>query len=285
MRKCIEKIENWLINILMIVKSLFAIMFYSNILGRRIVPMADSKSAYLLGNGPSLRDVLDSNVLKEVKNIFVVNFFSNDKSFFELKPENYVFIDSAIYRNEEDPFLSERRKYMINSFSQIDWEMNFYYPYHQRHSFFMKELKKINNNKFHLISFNTTPIDGPRWFRNIIYLLGLGLPMCYNVMNATVGLALNFRYRTIYLYGIEHSWLNQLYLNDKGQICSYNSHFYEGSKEPKDTVLEPGSYEEGLRSFAECLKSYRYLEDFAKTIDCKIINKTKNSFVDVFEKC
>ena len=263
-----------------IVESVLAIIIFSKFKFKRLeISKCNNSRCFVLGNGPSLGLFLQSYTKIATDSIYVANFFCLSGVFNNIKPDKYVFVDSSLYTGLDD----ERVSQMIEVFSQIDWVMTFYYPSHYSNSNFINRLLNLGNPNLLLQSINVTPVDGPKKFRNYIYKLKLGMPKCYNVLNASLCCALNDGYKTIYIAGADHSWLSQLFFDEDGNLCTRNEHFYHNDEHSK-FVMPKGSLETGLLSFAYALKSYRYIDDYAKSLNASIYNLYKQSYIDIFDK-
>lgn len=280
MKKIIVSIRQFCSNCFSILEAVFAVLIFSRFKNSRLGPQEKNKSScYVLGNGPSLETFIHSYIRKKEDSIYVVNFFCLSEVFSKIKPNKYVFVDSSLYTDLED----ERVISMLDIFSKIDWSMTYYFPAHYSNSKFIKRLVSLGNPNLDLQSINVTPVDGPLKFRNFIYRLKLGMPKCYNVLNASLCCAINDGYQTIYIAGADHSWLSQLFFDDKGNLCTRNEHFYHNNDQSM-FIMPKGSLETGLFSFANALKSYRYINDYANSEGVTIYNLCKQSYIDIFEK-
>lgn len=238
-------------------------------------------SCCILGNGPSLKEVLENNIDELKKHdIFVVNGFATGDYFFALRPKYYVIVDPNAFLEPFSDYFVQFQGDIIKAFTAMDWDMCFYAPVQQKKSYFIKKIESLGNNHIKIVFINTIPVEGPKWFRNAICKTGWAMPKTWNILNAVICLALNQGYKKIAIYGADHSWIKDIFINENNQLCNWNSHFHG-----KDDyfVMEKGSLEEGLLSFAMCLKSYRYLNDYAESIGATIVNRTKGSYLDVFD--
>lgn len=273
---CLQKLFSDIFNIL---KALVAIpLFSSYSCVRKTTNVEDCLT--VVGNGPSAKLVIDKCAKEscpERGDIMVVNFFGSDDSLFIVKPKHYLIIDSGFYENKID-HVKDKYNALVENLKKVNWPMNFYIPNHRRETIFIKEI--IQNKYINICFVNTTPVDGPLWFRNFIYKKQLGMALCANVINAALFIGINSGYKNINVYGIEHSWLQLLFHDEHGYLCTRQSHFY---KDDQITRLPKGSLGVSLQQIANCLKSYQLCEDYARSVGCHIINFTPNSFVDVFD--
>ena len=280
MRRIIDFVIRLLQDILNVLKSFMAIFVYS-CLRNKNENYKNRGKCNVLGNGPSLGENIEEILNSGIPSV-AVNFFCRSEYFRIVRPEYYLFIDSSFF-NKTDKRICQLMDDFCESMQTVDWEMAIFIPYHQRNSLGGKRLKSIKNNFLKIACLNTTPIDGPIKFRHKMYQLNLGMPIAYNVINAALVLAINIGFNEIHLFGAEHSFLKQMFFDNEGNLCGYNSHIYKS--EVKATYMIPkGGLEDGLLSFAMCLKSYRYIKMYADSLNVKIFNRCKESYIDVFDK-
>lgn len=234
----------------------------------------------VLGNGPSLRKEFDNN-LDQFQNIdndvFCVNFFCEDPLFYEIKPFNYVIADNIFWKERKDEYTIKMQDIFFNCMNKVDWNLNLFIP---NDSF--RYLKKcITNKNVNLIPYNRTPVDGFKSVRHFIYKKNMGMPRPVNILNAALFLAVNMGYKKVNLYGADHSWISDLFVDDENNVCCYQSHFYG---EKTTFKMARGSLALGLRSIADALDSYKLIKTYAESVNCAIINKTIKSFVDIFDR-
>ena len=146
------------------------------------------------------------------------------------------------------------------------------------------------NNCIKIVHFNNVTYDGFECFRNFLYKKGWAMPRVQNVVVASIFLGINMGYKTIRLYGVDHSWTRTLGVNTKNQVCAVDSHFYDNQpahftpygKDP--TTKKIMTLDELLHAFARMFESYHKLRKYADSRRCRILNCTKDSFIDAFER-
>jgi hypothetical protein len=129
---------------------------------------------------------------------------------------------------------------------------------------------------------NTTTTEGYDWFCNFIYKLNLGMPMCINVVIFAIMTAINMKYEKIYMYGIDHSFSAQLFVDEDNCVCSRESHVY--SSEARIFKLPETTMAQTLLDMSNAFRIHEKLEKYSKTVGVKILNCTKGSFVDAYER-
>lgn len=239
-------------------------------------PTANAKELVILGNGPSLRKLLDNETdfLKE-KDLLVVNFSAVSQDYASLRPANYLLMDPAFFDDE-----SIRERVFEPMVAKTNWEMNLFVPVS---AFKHPEWQQLvaANRHIHLHRFNANPVEGLTAISHAIYRKGLGMPRPRNVLVACLMVALRLPYNTIYLGGADHSWLQELWVDDQNVVNEDCAHFYK-----KDTtrVVSPHRLHVLLESMSIAFRSYHEVESYAKSIGKKIYNITKGSYIDAFDR-
>lgn len=265
--------------------SIFSVLFFSKFfMVRNFKELIFKKHnhCYILTNGPSLKKVIEEEKEKSIfagQDIFTVNLLYQTSFFHEIKPLNHIIADNAFWETPSDKRIEGIQERFRENLLNVNWDMNLFVP-----SMGFSRIKRILNvNKFiRVIPYNHTPVKGFRTISQFLYKLNLGMPKPSNVLNAAIFLALNIGYKKVYIYGADHSWMKDLYVDEDNDICCYENHFYDDRIEPYK--MQKGSLESGLRGIVEALESYKILDFYARSIDSTIINKTKGSYIDVFDK-
>lgn len=237
----------------------------------------------ILANGPSLRSVLKKMKKNDDTDYCAVNFFGNLPEFQIIRPLHYVLAD-PIFFSKEEKLSSDERK-LMESLNNIDWLMNIYVPFPS----YKIIVERISNEKIKIIPFPHIPYEG--WEKMKLYLFkkGLSMPRAQNVLIPSIFIGINEGYKTIELYGVDHSWTPEIRVDINNQVCVIQKHFYD-----KDNLkLAPWHRGKGkpvykmheiLRDLAWMFDGYHQLRKYADAVGCKIINKTEGSFIDAFER-
>ncbi|MDO5571751.1 MAG: hypothetical protein Q4F97_09865 [Bacteroidales bacterium] len=232
----------------------------------------------ILGNGPSLKKLLkqDTEFLNG-KDKMAVNFASLSDDFKIIKPEYYLLMDPAFFTDEKN-----RDKAIGSMVEKVDWEMIlFVSSYALRFSDWQKMIASNKNIKIQ--PFNPTPIEGIRNINFFLYDLALGMPRPRNVLVACLMTALQqLPYKTIWLGGADHSWLQELWVDDENRVHEDLSHFYDKGN-PHTVILDRPLYKT-LEGMCVAFKSYLEVEDYSKKRGVKIYNITEGSYIDAFER-
>lgn len=247
---------------------------------------------FILGNGPSLKEVLKSEMFlnNNSADLFVVNDFAISEYYEKIKPKFYVIADPGYWSNKAFEQTKIIRENVIASINlKTNWELTILVPAEcYKTGFFQKQ---VQNKNVTILFFNTTEIHG---FEKIVrgcYKYNLGMPQLQNVLVGAIYLAINIKYKKIYIIGADHSWLNDMFVNDRNQVCLLPNHFYgEAAKEKNSANVwlkcygEPYRMDEILVDLSKMFKGYHLLNQYASSMATKIYNLTPNSFIDAFER-
>ena len=114
--------------------------------------ISEKNEIIIVGTGPSMDKAL--NLLKKKPNIvyFAVNDFAKSKEYTIIKPQNYIFMDSARWANKEEiserDFLN-REETFKRIIEETNWDMNIFVP-----SYVVKKRlldRVMVNNKIHIV--------------------------------------------------------------------------------------------------------------------------------------
>ena len=241
-----------------------------------------NKKLYILGNGPSLSIVAEQFGQFENIDYCVVNNSILTELFWELKPKVYVFTDKAFYVSE-----SENIKDVHSKILEINWPISICIPYHYP-KWFAQHCQK--NSYVKVYRYNTSPWSPElkvfKSLRMYFYAHGLCAPNCTNVIVAAIYSSILLGYKNIFLLGVEHSWMRDVRVNEKNEVVLIDRHYY-GEKERVwvDYDGNPIKITDLCESLSSTFHSYYDLEEFSKYIgDVKIINCTKGSYIDAFQR-
>jgi len=151
-----------------------------------------------------------------------------------------------------------------------------------------KKVKPIfeSNKHIKLYFFNHTIFDFNQRINHFLYKKFLSTPLLQNVVGACIFNAINMGYKKIELFGVDHSWLRDICVNNKNQVCWREIHFY-GKEELRPFLKSNGeTYKmyEILFDFGNMFLGYQLLYNYSIYRCAKIYNNTKESFIDSFER-
>ncbi|NLA23672.1 MAG: hypothetical protein GX879_01780, partial [Bacteroidales bacterium] len=150
------------------IQSLFKLLFFTKY--KLKFPQKNTTNAVILGNGPSLKQMLSENIdFLEDKNLFALNYFALSDEFIKLKPSNYVIIDFKFFSdNANDSHTLKNRPELWSNIGKIDWKMNLFLPFEaKKHEFWKPYISK--NDFLNLYFLNLTAIEGFKGFKQACY--------------------------------------------------------------------------------------------------------------------
>ncbi len=247
----------------------------------------------LLGNGPSLTQSLkDHPEFINQRRLFCVNFFAVSQLYEQLKPSIYVIAAPEIGMKKADNALLEKYADLFLTISQkTEWPVWLYLPFSVRKSDFFKSniMKQLSrNHNIKVCFFNNTPVEGFWGFCLFLFRLNLGMPRPHNVLIPSIFMAINLSFFRIYLLGVDHSWLREIYVNENNDVLIRQKHFYDHDNSVPRPMLKKGQdkrkLHEVLIKFVYAFEGYFILEKYAQSRNVKIINATPGSYIDAFER-
>lgn len=246
---------------------------------RKHYKLKANESCTILGNGPSLKSALANNeVLLDGCDLMCVNMFCQSEYFQILKPRFYFLGDPVYFypRNERHEQLIET---LIEAFKHVDWEM--YLELGQNKTKGSKLIDTLDNPNIHIVRENGTTVDGFKWFRHWMYRKGMGMPRGQNILNGVVCTAINMKYKNVYLYGADHTWTRDLFVDENNVTCYGDRHLYNTNVSVIKHELDFGSL---LIAFGKMFLSHKQCAEYAKASGVQIYNCTKDTFIDAYER-
>lgn len=237
----------------------------------------------VLANGPSLKEVIPklSTEAFQHSDFVVMNFFAFEEVFYEIKPKYYCLADPMFI--EDTPKKDQVMLLFKILQEKVDWELNIYLPNKGFYKNFLK-YSSLSNSYLKYICLSGVEYKGFEKYRNFFYKKGLSTPKIQTVANMAIYVALNMGYSPIMLYGVEHTFLNSLCVNDKNQLCMKEVHFYDQNVVELKPMAENWQMAVYLRSISNMFASHDLLEQYARYLGVKIINCTKGSMIDSYER-
>lgn len=245
-------------------------------------PVHDSRPLLVMGNGPSLRKVLDTRppFLKEAA-LMAVNFAANAPEFTWLKPEYYVIADGFFF---SDVHGHENLEHLYKAFSEVDWSMTLIVPVR-----YGKHLPSAvtDNRNIRIATFNDVGVEGFGAFERLVYSARMAMPRPRNVLITALTAAIWMGYTEIYVTGADHSWMKTIAVDGDNHVISVQPHFYkDSSTEQKRVDTEYAGYHlhDIIMSFYIAFRSYHRIEEWAVKKGVNIYNTTPESFIDAFRR-
>ncbi len=243
----------------------------------------------ILANGPSLNESVNKHkdyILKRTN--FAVNFFAVSSLYSQIKPAYYVMVAPEFW-TETGPtqkWEDMRQNIFRVLAGQTNWEMNLFIPTQASKSKLIQKL--LGNHKFiKVFYFNVTPVEGFRSFRDIFFKYKLGMPRPYNVLIPSIYLALTLGFKKIYLFGADHSWHEEIKVDDTNDVTVNHQHFYDKDKQQLPMYKLDGKeyhIHDIFNKLQLAFRGYFVLKDYASKLGAKIYNASVRSYIDAFEK-
>lgn len=273
------------INLYGTIRYIFVFIKCGVISGKTSFKGCNGKTISVLANGPSLKEALNSKTFVG-EDLIVVNYFAYDDAFYKLKPEHYCLVDPMFFYTQHN-FDKVKKLYSIFN-DRVNWQLNLYIPSKYYKDF--KYFSQISNEYINIVAVNNITYEGFKSLEYHLYKAGFSSPIFYTVANMAEYVAINLGYKIIKLYGVDHTFFDGLTVNDNNQVCCQQVHFYE---DPTKTEYIPirrndnGQYwkmADYIHSIANMFGSHDVIAKYADFIGGKILNCTKGSLIDSFDR-
>lgn len=286
------RIQLFLFNLVKSGLSLIKVLLLSNPFIKNPSDNKKSEDCIIIGNGPSVGSVLKNDIdFFTDKDVFCVNFFWKSEYYKIIKPNHYVIISESYFypTKKTDINKKDREESFLKIAEKTNWDLILYTPSFTKKQ---KQWRKafIGNKKIKFGYINLTPIEGFKSINYCLLKLKLGLPRPHNVIIPALKTAIDLGYKNIYLIGIDHSWLQEIYVSESNQVLLKQIHFYDKTAEPKKEPMYKGleakerNMVEVLTKFIHTFQSYYSLADYAVKRGVNVWNATKGSYVDAFKR-
>lgn len=253
-------------------------------------PPTQKETCCILGNGPSLNQSLDTHLefLKQAE-LFCVNNFACSDYFTILQPTNYVLLDPYFFLYDGKTYNSPQVKQTLDAIAQTtSWKLNLFVPYSAKSSSYW-HLQITSNPHISICYFNYTPIEGFNAFCHFLYRKKLATPRCRNVLGASLYLAITRKFKKVYLLGADHSWHEEIRIDENNSVLLKQTHFYDEQNakhhQVYDVVTKSNPKISALfMNFARAFYSYEVLKRYAEYMGVKVYNASAKSYIDAFER-
>ncbi len=256
----------------------------------------------ILGNGPSLQTQLEEIwKLRAESSVLSLNDLPFSTLFVELRPDYHVLVDPYYW------FLShgripERTERLFRSLREkVTWPISVLLPY-EMEGLVKSEFGLLTNSQITITYFNRTPVAGLKWFRFKMYDWQLGMPIAQNVLVAGIYLMLRAKYKEIVIFGADHSWHENIQVTNDNILRVREPHFKynkdNSSISDREEYFDPiykfsfdksGKQEifkvhDIFAAWSRVFEAYWALRDYADYLNVKVINKSRKSYIDAFDR-
>ncbi len=280
-----EFIENLVKSMLTVLKIIIMSKFFL-----KKCKVKHAHDCIILGNGPSLKGMIkQADEFLEGKDLYAVNFFCKTDLYSELEPKYYVIASETYWYNTINDKNREGRAVIFKELAEkTTWDMILLVPsFAKKFKEWKADLK--SNKHIEIYYFNLAPVEGFRFLNHWFFKHNLGLPRPHNVLIPAIKLAIDAEYKNVYLFGADHSWLTDIYVADNNRVYLTQKHFYdEQTATPQVMHQGPTSnirtLAQVLMKFVHTFNSHFALSQYAKSRKVKVLNATRNSFIDAYER-
>lgn len=265
--------------------------FRNHVVRNRPEPIDPERSLAILGNGPSLGEQLPIIIERkewERADMMAVNFFALSEEFELLRPKYYVISDPMFFRKAAR---TERIGQFYEALRErVKWPMTLYIQYYNPEHF--DYAAAVGHNPcIRIVPFHTTLFRGFRSVEFWCYRRGLGSGNFGTVVQNGEMIGILLGYKRIELYGVDHTLLEGLTVDDENRLCRIKSHYYDAAPATAEPIYvnattppRPYTMHTYLAETAELFRGHEVLRDFAKAEGVRIINRTRFSMIDAYER-
>lgn len=148
-----------------------------------------------------------------------------------------------------------------------------------------------NNSNIAIKYINYTVFKGFRKVQYFFYKHNLAMPQSQNVLVASVFLALNVGFEEVIVVGADHSWHEQLLVNDQNVVCLKQIHFHDDEKQLRAVpfvkaphISETFRMDEAFHAWAKVFDGHRKMNSYADYLGAKVFNASEYSYVDAYPR-
>lgn len=245
-------------------------------------------SVLILGNGPSLAEDLPRLIERGeylAKDVMAVNYFALDGRFATVRPAYYVLSDPMFFR---DSVCRDRVAELYRTLNEkVTWPMNLYVQYYNPERFDYRAA--LPNPNIRIVRFHTQVYRGFRSVEFWLFRRGLGSANFGTVVQVCEYVALLLGYKTLELYGVDHTLLDGLCVDGENRLCRTDGHYYDDAPATPKPIFQkvphrPYTLSVYLAEVAELFRGHEVLRDYAASLGARIVNRTKGSMIDAYER-
>lgn len=242
----------------------------------------------ILGNGPALGHelphLLASGALRE-RDVMAVNYFALDERFEAVRPAYYVLSDPMFFRDSPQRERVAELYRTLNA--RVAWPMHLYVQYYNPERFDYRAA--LPNPNIRIIPFHTQVYRGFPALNLRLFRRGLGSANYGTVVQVCEYIALLLGYRTVELYGVDHTLLDGLTVDEANRLCRIDRHYYDTAPAAPQPILQkvpPRPYTMAiyLAEVADLFHGHEVLRDYAAWLGARIVNRTRGSMIDAYER-
>ena len=255
------------------------------------------KRIMILGNGPSLN--ADYEKFHDVVNegdCMCVNRFAHAPLFTRIRPRYYILCDPAFCLPEEQVgsghLLDMRHQLFAEIITKLSWEMTLLLPSYARHN---KPGSLPVHPLLHIRYFNNVKLNHrlPDWIKFPLLSANMACPSLRNVLIGALYCSINLGYERIILMGADHSWFEQIGVDQSNRVYVNDPHFNdpENAGNPEKVFLFRDTEKKIPYRIADffmdqvvVFRTYLELRAYAEKMGTSVQNAGTKSYIDAFER-
>lgn len=241
----------------------------------------------IMAGGPSLKTDIAGLNLSEF-NVSALNNFALHEMFIDVKPNNYMIADPVYWLEGEkyERFNELKLKLRMKLENDVTWKMNFWVPFFAKNAEWIKEIVKNKNIK--VCFYNLIDLKGFDWLKYMLFDRALGATKAQTVLIPAIFNSIWMGSKRILLAGADHNWLDNIYVGTDNHIYIADVHFDKSdSTSHKPWLNYKGEFyklNELLVDLSRMFSGYHEIQRYCEKRNLKVINLTKDSYIDAFEK-
>jgi hypothetical protein len=184
---------------------------------------------------------------------------------------------------------SEANKIMQALVAKTQWPVVLFIPRSAKNTPIFNQIQNDNKN-IRVEFFNYTVYKGIQSIGHQLFKRNLAMPQSQNVLVASLFLAVNMGFKELFLFGADHTWHQQIHVNENNVVCLRDSHFYDSKTNHfvpfyKGLHLkETFTMAEISTTWAKVFLGYEKLNEYAHYRGATIFNLSEVSFIDAFKR-
>ena len=147
----------------------------------------------------------------------------------------------------------------------------------------------LPNSNIRIVRFHTQMYRGFRSLEFWLFRRGLGSANFGTVVQVGEYVALLLGYKRIELYGVDHTLLDGLCVDDGEPALPHRPPLLRRSGSRRRSLFTrrfpvPYTMAEYLAEVAELFRGHEVLRDYAAALGARIVNRTRGSMIDAYER-
>ncbi len=247
----------------------------------------NTKKVIILGTGPSFSHTY-SNHLTYLKNTDTIglNHFATKDEFSVIKPNLYVIGAPELWDETLSESYVTRAIKLYRTITNItEWKMTLMLGINAKNTSYVKLLR--TNPNITVEYYNRTPVDGLSFFNHLFFSMKLGMPRPHNVMIPCIMISIWKGYKKIYLVGADHSWHEQIRVDNDNAVILNQEHYYDKKENWRQMHMAGTRWRlihEVFDKFRLAFYGYHVIKKYGDSKDIYIFNASKKSYIDAFPR-